>query len=373
MGWLKNLSSKWSLKKSFVIYLLIFLILGIALAKITSILIENYEFKSINKYIRSDIIDGREYYTPSEQNLSGFKNYMYKVLFLYKDLAVIIHSILFSLIGFYIYYLHKLRDPIDYICNIREDNIDDIPDGDNELIFACKKITNEMKSLQEEKIKVWNQYDAFNHMVSSMSHDMKNPLAIVKGNVDILEMIDIENDNNIKSETIQSIKKNLIRIEKYLDRVNYLQSMDQLKINKKSVHILDFIETLKNNVKMLNSNKHIHWIIPKEDIIINIDTHHIEEGFENVLNNALTYANSNIYINIEVKDKKMLISIKDDGKGFSGEALKYATQKFYSENSQSGNMGLGLNITKHILKKHGGELIIKNHNNGALVEMIINL
>lgn len=103
----KNLSSKWSLKKSFVIYLLIFLILGIALAKITSILIENYEFKSINKYIRSDIIDGREYYTPSKQNLSGFKNYMYKVLFLYKDLAVIIHSILFSLIGFiYIIYIN---------------------------------------------------------------------------------------------------------------------------------------------------------------------------------------------------------------------------------------------------------------------------
>ena len=55
------------------------------------------------------------------------------------------------------------------------------------------------------------------------------------------------------------------------------------------------------------------------------------------------------------------------------ETPKYATNKFYSENPQSGNMGLGLNITKHILEKHGGYLIIKNHNNGALVEMKINL
>ncbi|MCF6464498.1 sensor histidine kinase [Clostridium sp. Cult2] len=373
MGWLKSLSSKWSLKKSFIIYLLIFLMLGIILAKINLVLVENYEIETINEYVRKDIIEGKEYYIPYEQNLSALRAYLDRALLFYKDLAVVIHSILFSIFGFYIYYIHKLREPVDYICNIREDNINDIPNGDNELIFACKKITNEMKSLQEEKIKVWNQYDAFNHMVSSMSHDMKNPLTIVKGNVDILEMIDIENDNNIKSETIQSIKNNLIRIEKYLDRVNYLQSMDQLRINKKSIHILGFIETLKNNAKMLNSNKHIHWITPKEDIIINIDTHHIEEGFENVLNNALTHANTNIYIDIGVKDKKMLISIHDDGKGFSGEALKYATQKFYSENPQPGNMGLGLNITKHILERHGGDLIIKNHNNGALVEMAINL
>lgn len=111
----------------------------------------------------------------------------------------------------------------------------------------------------------------------------------------------------------------------------------------------------------------------KKDEIINIDSYHIEEAFENVLDNAVAHANSNVYISIEIRDGKLIISIKDDGKGFTKDALKNATNRFYSENPQAGNMGLGLNITKHIIEKHSGDLIIENHNGGALVKMIINL
>lgn len=374
MGWLNDLTSKWNLKKSFIIYLSMFLIIGIALARVNSALIENFEINNIGKHLKQVVKDGEEFYITVNQNPSASRTHVSRMLLFYKDFAVIIHSIIFSLMGFFTYYIHKIKGPVDYICEIERANFDDIPNGDNELIYACKKVTDEMQFLQEEKIKIWNQYDAFNHMVSSMSHDMKNPLAIIKGNVEILEMIDKEKDDSkIKSETIESIKNNLIRMEKYLERIRYLQSIEQLQIKKEKTSILEFIKGLRHNSELLNSNKYIHWIIPKEDIIICIDCYHIEEAFENILNNAITHANSNVFISIEIKDEKMIISIQDDGKGFSREALKNATNKFYSENPQPGNMGLGLNITNFILEKHAGDLIIRNHNSGALVEMIINL
>lgn len=56
--------------------------------------------------------------------------------------------------------------------------------------------------------------------------------------------------------------------------------------------MVNFIKALKHNSQMLNTNKHIHWIVLKEDIIINIDINFIEEAFENVLNNAIAYGNS---------------------------------------------------------------------------------
>lgn len=374
MGWLKNLSSKWSLKKSFVIYSCIFLIVGIFLAKFNSTLIEAYQMKVIEKNFKQVTKGEEEFYILISQKQPLLGRHFRRVVLFYKDFSVVIHSILFSIFGFYVYYRDKIKEPIDYICKIEEADINNIPNGDNELIYACNKVTNEMKYLQEERIKVWNQYDAFNHMVSSMSHDMKNPLAIIKGNVEILEMIDEDKDyDSIKSESIQSIKNNLNRIERYLERIKYIQSMEQLEIKKEKTSVLEFIKLLKHNSDLLNTNKHIHWISPKKDEIINIDSYHIEEAFENVLDNAVAHANSNVYISIEIRDGKLIISIKDDGKGFTKDALKNATNRFYSENPQSGNMGLGLNITKHILEKHSGDLIIQNNNGGALVKMIINL
>lgn len=371
MGWLKSISENWSLKKSFAIYLFVFLIIGIVLAKVNSIIIEKYQLYDINRSIKLTIKDGEQFYVYVEQN-SFVLGMLNRVLSYYKDFSIIIHSILFSTLGFYTYYIHKIKEPVDYMDRIGKLDLEYLPSGENELVHICKKIANEISNLQEEKIKVWNQYDSFNHMISSMSHDIRNPLAIIKGNVEILEMLEREN-GSLELETIQSIKYNLERIEKYLQRIDYLQSMEQLQIKKEKVSLLEFLKVLKNNAKILNSNKYIHWIIPEEDMIINIDSYHIQEAFENVLNNAITYSKSNIYINVNIKDNKMVMSIQDDGGGFSREALKYAFNKFYSENPQPGNMGLGLNITKSILKKHSGDLIIKNHNNGALVEMIINL
>ncbi|GFN34983.1 sensor histidine kinase [Tepidimicrobium xylanilyticum] len=344
------------------------------LAKFNSTLIEIYQMNVLKEKLQQVAKDGEEFYILIGQKSNSLGRFFREILLLYKDFSVFLHSILFSLLGFFTYYKDKLEEPIGCICKIDEGNLNNIPDGDNELVYACKKVNDEMIYLHEEKIKVWNQYDAFNHMVSSMSHDMKNPLAVIKGNIEILEMMNEGEDySRIRSEIIQSTKSNINRIEKYLDRIKYIQSMEQLKIKREYISILEFIKALKHNSEVLNTDKRIHWIIPKEDVIINIDSHHIEEAFENVLNNAIAYANSNIYISVEIKDGRLVISIQDDGKGFSRDALKNATSKFYSERLRSGNMGLGLNITKYILEKHSGDLIITNYNGGALVKMIINL
>ncbi|MCR2023588.1 ATP-binding protein, partial [Blautia pseudococcoides] len=81
-----------------------------------------------------------------------------------------------------------------------------------------------------------------------------------------------------------------------------------------------------------------------------------------------------LYIEVRIEEKYLVISIIDEGIGFSREALRYAQDKFFmDDHSRSSRMhfGMGLYITESIMKQHGGCLVLENslQTHGAKVSM----
>lgn len=350
--------------------------MGIMLAKVNTLLISQYEIKLMNKQFEriSQTEDGQEniYYRLKKLPVSRAEKLTYEILLYYKDYAIEIHCLFFAILAFIIFYKHKIQKPIDYLNSYSIGNMTAILlDEDNELSNACKKMESYTKDLQEEKIKVWRQYDAFNHMISSIGHDIRTPLTILRGNQEMLRILEGENYQHKKTELLDSMEKQIQRIQQYIEKINNLQSIDELVIKKKQISLMKFISTLEQVGNVLSEGRRVHWIKPKEDVSIEIDPAHIQEAFENIMNNAFQYAKENVYVEFHIDDKELKILIQDDGPGFTEEALKYGTSPFFCENNVKGHMGLGLNISNIILKKHGGMLKIYNTKCGGAAEIII--
>ena len=81
---------------------------------------------------------------------------------------------------------------------------------------------------------------------------------------------------------------------------------------------------------------------------------------ENLLQNALRYAEKQVSINLSHKKDFLVLTVKDDGKGFSAADLEKATTVFYSNDKEKQHFGIGLSVCKILCEKHGGLLYVGN-------------
>ena len=103
---------------------------------------------------------------------------------------------------------------------------------------------------------------------------------------------------------------------------------------------------------------------------MNLDMSLVIEAFENVLNNASRYSVDLVTTDVSYNDGYLVILVKDDGPGFSKEALHLAVDPYYSQNKES-HFGLGLTIVDVLTRKHGGVLKIGNGvKGGAIVTLV---
>lgn len=109
---------------------------------------------------------------------------------------------------------------------------------------------------------------------------------------------------------------------------------------------------------------------------MNLDKDKISQVVFNLLSNSIRYTNSygKIYIKSYVEDEKFIISVKDNGIGIPKKDIENIFERFYrvdkSRNKLTGGIGVGLTISKAIVKSHGGEIFV-NSELGSGSEFIV--
>ena len=91
-------------------------------------------------------------------------------------------------------------------------------------------------------------------------------------------------------------------------------------------------------------------------------------GLGNIIQNATEHAKKCIDVNISWNNEYILVSIKDDGKGFTKEILEMIGNPYISDRKNENNMGLGIFISKNLIGNIGGKIEFYN-NNGSVVEI----
>lgn len=267
-----------------------------------------------------------------------------------------------------VYYRKKLREPITQLQNgverIQEDNLDfHIEyDGDDELGRLCCSMEKMRRELRQKHKALWESLEQRKLLNASVSHDLRTPITVLKGYLDYLEK-NIPQDKlteDMLLGTVSSMQGAVNRLELYVESVRDIEKIENIEIEKRSENVKLLLSELRSNVRQLAGDKEI--VISND---ITVDKIQIDKGvffriLENLLQNALRYTEKQVSINLSHKKDFLILTVKDDGKGFSAADLEKATTVFYSNDKEKQHFGIGLSVCKILCEKHGGLLYVGN-------------
>ena len=197
-----------------------------------------------------------------------------------------------------------------------------------------------------------------------ITHEIKNPIAVCKG---YLDMFDVNNINHSK-KYIPIIKSEINRLLVLLE--DFL-SINKIKLEKDIIDIDMLVEEVITNFKPMNDIKNIKInYINEDEIFIEADYNRIKQVLVNVIKNAIESIEENGVINIryEIVDNFINIFIEDNGIGMTNEEIQKLNEPFFTTKVRG--TGLGVYLSKEIVKAHNGEIIYKSEKNvGTIVDI----
>lgn len=260
----------------------------------------------------------------------------------------------------------KLLKPIEEITNIsKKISINNFNQklSDNYQEIEIKNLINSFNDMIDRIQDGVKNLDRFN---SDVSHELKTPLTIINGEIDVsLKKIRTSKDyinsmKIIKKETkiIKKIIDNLLLLTKYT-KENIMQSFDKCYLD---MILLEVLEKYEKSDKTFQVDIDNIEYFGNEQLIYHI--------FINLIDNAVKYSHTKIIIKLYKKDK-IYFEVSDDGDGIEEKYLDKITNRFFridsSRNKKIQGFGLGLSIVKKAIELHNGELNITSNSTGTKI------
>lgn len=220
-----------------------------------------------------------------------------------------------------------------------------------------KEVSRELAAHEQERKRLEMMREEW---ISNVSHDMKTPLASIRGYAELL------NDGKMtpgeQTEYAQIIEKQSLHMQDLLDDLNLTMRLrhQQLPLSLTEVNMVQFIREIV--IDTLNTPQYeqanIEFNATKDVIKYHIDEHFMRRAVMNFLHNALLHNPSDVAVNVLVDDTS--ITISDNGKGISAEDLEHIFERYYrgTNTEQTHGTGLGTAIARDIIEAHGGTVTI---------------
>ena len=246
-----------------------------------------------------------------------------------------------------------------------------VPDKEDE-IRGLVEAFNSMIIRLKEGVENLNRFN------SDVSHELKTPLTVIKGEIEITlrklrepnEYIESIQTIAYEAEQIEHIVENLLLLTKY-SKENIVQTFERCHIDAMLLNTLEKYDvTLKEKQLELNIEK-------LESIVTEANPIFLSIIFSNLIDNAIKYTPKHKAITISLyRDDKIHFIIKDEGIGIPKEKLLKTTDRFYrvdeSRNKKIKGFGLGLSIVKQSVELHNGKMNITSAvNRGTKVHIIL--
>jgi len=228
--------------------------------------------------------------------------------------------------------------------------------------------------LKEERSHTLRLYKT---LFDSISHELRTPIATIVGASDNLLQHDVKIAEKDKLELVDQISVAAFRLNRLIDNLLNMQRVESgmLEIKPDWCEVNELINSPINRLKNELVGHKIEVEIQPDIPIVRIDFGLIEQSVFNLLHNEILYTqpDSTISINASYDGKNLIITIADNGKGFSEEELKLLFTKFYRITvNKTGGTGLGLSIVKGFVEAHNGTVKVENNTpNGAKFTIII--
>lgn len=224
----------------------------------------------------------------------------------------------------------------------------------------------------EAKLQVQSE-ELRNSLLSSVSHDLRTPLAVIgAASTSLLDERPGESEQS-RRETLQTIVQESTHLARLVENLLDMTRLEAGVVEpNKQWHVLEEIvgSALSRTHHELQGH-HMKVSIPAELPLILLDGVLMEQVFVNLLENAARYTprGSQIEIVAEHKRQQVEVRVSDNGPGLPPGSESRVFEKFFRASTSTADsrrgVGLGLAICRAIVQAHGGRLIARNRPSGG--------
>ena len=376
-----------SLKATIIIYMAIALaistVLSFGLTHYAVNVQENVWFKYVDKEEYMESVEnesGNNYLTTIPRIHSKYMSdqdvFIVEVCDVIETWGALIISFLFCIIAIILFYRKKLRIPLRVLLeasNLISENdltFEITYESKDEMGHLCKEFKKMRRELVNNKKKMWNLIEDERTLRSAIAHDIRTPVALVKGNLEIIDeffplyKLSEEKVVEIVTKTIQHVE----HLEHFVDMMKYLNSIVDMEPAYEKMTYKALAKKVYEIQKALceKSKKDFKFEHNDVDCVMKVDSVFVIEVEENLLTNALRYAQDKVTISLEMAGDYLELVVEDDGPGFQ-EVPQKLLQAYCKRKEEKGDVhyGLGLYISKSLCSAHRGELRLENMEHGG--------
>ena len=319
---------------------------------------------------------------PNQSQMNRLDYHLSEMCDFIETYSVLIFSIVGSVVAVFFFYKNKLKTPLQELKDasqmIADNELDFHVSYENkdEMGTLCKEFEMMRSDLADNNRKMWRMIDDEKALRNAIAHDIRSPLSILRGYQEmLLEFVSAE---SIKTEDVIDILQTgmyqIDRIEHFTENMRKMSHLEQRELQCSEIELSELAKKIEAEAAMLSKKESKLCKVERvqEQNIVKVDEELVMEVTDNLLENAVRYAQKSIALQIKKKDGFLIISVEDDGIGFVDTEEK-VTEPFYHKNPQDDlkHFGLGMYISRIFCEKHGGNLKIYNvRQGGAHVEAL---
>ena len=258
--------------------------------------------------------------------------------------------------------LAPIRDITEMAATLSENNLS------NRINIAGTK--NELKDLAQVintmLDRIEHSYNSQKQFVSDASHELRTPIAVIRGYTDMLRRWGKE-DPEVLDEGINAISMETESMKDLVENLLFLARHDKktLMMEMSDFDVLEVVEEVAREEAMVDPS-HTFTVDPSAHLILNADRNMIKQVVRILTDNAIKYspADTGIRLGVSAVNGSCCLTVTDHGQGISSEELPKIFERFYrsdkARHSESGGHGLGLSIARIIVVAHRGKIQVSS-------------
>ncbi len=223
-----------------------------------------------------------------------------------------------------------------------------------QMIVSLKESHRQLEKTYQEMLtnRSMAEIGRFSLMIA---HEIKNPLGIIKGSLDILRKKEVGPE--IKEQMLDYIEDEVQRLNNLIQ--NFLSFARPPKIKPHPININQFLLEVANRAQIEFGRKKLVVKPPQKPIIAHFDPDHLERALFNLIKNAFEAGAQKVSLSCLIEGKTLIIEVADDGQGIKEEDREEIFKPFYTTKAKG--TGLGLTMVSQVVTAHNGRIEIKDN------------
>lgn len=255
----------------------------------------------------------------------------------------------------------------------------------DELGEVCGAFESMRAELQKTNRELWRQSEERKRLNAAFAHDLRNPVTVLKGTVRLLK------ENRQDAQAIERLETYTMRIERYIEVMSSVQKLEQIPVKKKETAFSVLRRELEETALLLRPSLAVEMPggagqecrgaeagrkdgksrAAEEERTVMLDHGIFLNVAENLIGNACRFAEEKLKITLWEEKDMLMLSVADDGPGFSAKMLTEGPKPFGRGEKDNRHFGMGLYVSSLLCIRHGGNLWLKNgEEGGALVTAV---